>query len=288
MSPDTIETHSPRELEADQAPASGHHLKPLSRATLPQEMVAAIADLIMKRVWRPGDRIPSEKELAARFRVGRSTIREAIKSLVILGVIEARPGDGSFIREATSGLLSGAFQWGFLLTDQNLGDLVDMRVLIEVECAGRAAAANDPDVGATLMQLLDRMREEQNHPQQFMLLDNQFHAAIAGAARNALYLSLSNTIQSLVSVWYSQTYRMEPTKTATIDEHFAVAAAIQANDEQAARHAMRQHILLAAERLQKVMSLPGGRDERGSGAGSSEPNPPPELAARRRRDRAAG
>ena len=74
--------------------------------------------------------------MAARFGVGRSTIREAVKSLVILGVIEARPGDGSFIREATSELLSGAFQWGSLLhTDQNLGDLVDMRVLIEVECA---------------------------------------------------------------------------------------------------------------------------------------------------------
>src|SRR5687767_8081545 len=92
---------------AEEMSASAEHLKPLTRGTLPQEIVSAIANLILKRVWKPGERIPSEKELAARFNVGRSTIREAIKSLVILGVIDARPGDGSFIRQGTSDLLSG-------------------------------------------------------------------------------------------------------------------------------------------------------------------------------------
>src|SRR5690349_2246029 len=168
----------PPERVREEPSASGEYLKPLRRATLPQEIVATIADLIMTRAWKPGDRIPPEKELAARFGVGRSTIREAIKSLVILGVIDARPGDGSFIREGTSDLLSGAFQWGMMLTEQNLGDLVDMRILIEVECAGRAAAAGDPEVGAALLQLVERMKEARNYPEQFMRLDNQFHETI--------------------------------------------------------------------------------------------------------------
>ena len=85
----------------------------------------------------------------------------------------------------TSDLLSGVFQWSLMLTEQNLGDLVDMRILIEVECAGRAAAAGDPEVGATLLQLVERMKEARNHPEQFMRLDNQFHETIAAAARNA-------------------------------------------------------------------------------------------------------
>jgi GntR family transcriptional regulator, transcriptional repressor for pyruvate dehydrogenase complex len=242
------------EVEAEERSVSEQLLKPLGRATLPQEIVAAIAELIMRRVWRPGDRIPPEKDLAARFNVGRSTIREAIKSLVIFGVIDSRPGDGSFIREPQSDLLSGAFQWGMLLTERNLSDLVDTRVLIEGECAARAAALGDPDLGARLVRIVDRMREEQHRPQQFMKLDNEFHAEIAAAARNALYLSLSNTIQSLVSVWYSETFRLEPTKAATIAEHSAIASAIQARDEHAAREAMRQHVLIAAKRLQKVVS----------------------------------
>ena len=243
----------PPELVTEEPSASGEYLKPLTRATLPQEIVAAIADLIMTRVWKPGDRIPPEKELAARFGVGRSTIREAVKSLVILGVIDARPGDGSFIRDGTSDLLSGAFQWGLMLTEQNLGDLVDMRILIEVECAGRAATARDPDVGATLLQLVSHMGEARNHPEQFMRLDNQFHETIAAATRNSLYLSLSKTIQSLVGVWYAQTFQLARTKAATLDEHFAIATAIQAHDEQTAREAMRQHIVRAGERLRRIV-----------------------------------
>src|SRR5215218_3783511 len=68
----------PETTEAVETVASGQYLRPLTRATLPQEVVGAIANLIMNRVWKPGDRIPSEKELADRFGVGRSTIREAI------------------------------------------------------------------------------------------------------------------------------------------------------------------------------------------------------------------
>ncbi|MBV8459116.1 MAG: FadR family transcriptional regulator [Acetobacteraceae bacterium] len=242
------------EVQGDERSVSEQLLKPLGRATLPQEIVAAIAQLIMRRLWRPGDRIPPEKELAAHFNVGRSTIREAIKSLVIFGVIDSRPGDGSFIRQPRSDLLSGAFQWGMLLTERNLGDLVDTRVLIEGECAARAAASGDPDLAARLVRIVDRMREEQHRPQLFMKLDNEFHAEIAAAARNALYLSLSNTIQSLVSVWYTETFRLEPTKAATIAEHSAIVSAIQARDEHAARQAMRQHVLIAAKRLQRVLN----------------------------------
>jgi DNA-binding FadR family transcriptional regulator len=241
------------ERKSPEATASGQPLKPVARGTLPQEIVSAIAELIMKRVWKPGDCIPPEKELAARFAVGRSTIREAVKSLVILGVIEARPGDGSYIREASSELLSGAFQWGSLLTEQNLGDLVDVRVLIEVECAGRAAVAGDPALPANLLRIVERMSEERNHPEPFMKLDNKFHIEIAAALRNPLYLSLSRTIQRLVAVWYEHTFRMERTKASTIKEHLAIAKAIQAQDKKAAREAMRQHLLNAAERLRKVV-----------------------------------
>ncbi len=140
-----------------------------------------------------------------------------------------------------------------MLTEQNLGDLVDVRILIEVECAGRAAAARKPDVGATLTQLTAQMSETWNQPKEFMRLDNYFHETIAAATDNPLYVSLSKTIQSLVGVWYSQTFQLDRTRAATLDEHFAIAAAIQANDEQAARQAMRQHIERAGERLSRIV-----------------------------------
>lgn len=234
--------------------ASADHLKPLTaRATLPQEIVAAIANLIITRTWKPGDKIPSEKELTARFGVGRSSIREAIQSLVILGVIEARPGDGSYIRAGTSDLLSGAFEWGLMLGEHNLGDLVAMRNLIEAECAGRAAAVGDPNLAPALLGLVEEMREAADQPQRFMKLDNRFHELIAAGAGNTLYLSLSKTIQRLVGVWYAQTYQLERTKSATLEEHLAIAKAIESGSSKAARRAMTQHIKRAGERLQSVL-----------------------------------
>lgn len=76
-------------------------ITPVSRATPLQEIVKSLTNFIMRRVWKPGDLIPSEKELAMRFQVGRSTVREVVKSLVVPGVLEAGAGEGSSIREPT-------------------------------------------------------------------------------------------------------------------------------------------------------------------------------------------
>ena len=230
------------------------HIRPVTRSTLPQEIVNAIADLIMRRIWRPGDMIPSEKELAARFQVGRSTIREAVKSLVVLGVLEARVGEGSFVREPTSELLSGAFRWGLLLSERNLGDLVDVRVTIETECAGRAARACTKEAAAWLLDLIEQMHGQQNDHEQFMMLDNQFHIRIAQMAENAIFSSIASTIQTIVRLWYPVTYYAPETKAVTLTEHLAIARAIESGDEAGARAAMQQHLMSAGERLRTVMA----------------------------------
>src|SRR5271170_5377887 len=173
-------------------------IRPLTRATLPQEIVKALTDLIMKRVWKPGDLIPSEKELAIRFQVGRSTIREAVKSLVVLGVLEARAGEGSFVREPTSELLSGGFRWGLLLSEGNLDDFVDVRVLIEVECARRAAANKTEELVSQLNTAIEEMRAEPMDHGAFMDSDTHFHLGIAHAARNPIFETVGSTIQSIV------------------------------------------------------------------------------------------
>jgi len=232
---------------------AGALIRPLSRATLPQEIVKALTDLIMKRVWKPGDLIPSEKELAIRFQVGRSTIREAVKSLVVLGVLEARAGEGSFVREPTSELLSGGFRWGLLLSEGNLDDFVDVRVLIEVECARRAAANMTGDLISQLDATLDDMRSEPMDHGAFMESDTRFHLAIAHAARNPIFETVGSTIQSIVRIWYPKTYYIPETKERTIAEHRAIAIGILSGDGDAAAEAMRAHIVAAAQRLRTLL-----------------------------------
>jgi DNA-binding FadR family transcriptional regulator len=228
-------------------------IRPVSRATLPQEIVKALTDLIMRRVWKPGDLIPSEKELAIRFQVGRSTIREAVKSLVVLGVLEARAGEGSFVREPTSELLSGGFRWGLLLSEGNLDHFVDVRVLIEVECARRAAANRSDELVAQLSRTIDEMSAEPMDHQAFMEADTRFHLAIAHAASNPIFENIGSTIQSIVRIWYPRTYYIPETKGRTVSEHQAIADAISIGEPDAAGQAMRTHLVAAGKRLSTLV-----------------------------------
>src|SRR6185312_1567896 len=228
-------------------------IRPLSRATLPQEIVKAITNLIMKRVWKPGDLIPSEKELAIRFQVGRSTIREAVKSLVVLGVLEARAGEGSFVRESTSELLSGAFRWGLLLGERNLDDLVDVRVLVEVECTRRAAERCDKRTLDLLLESLREMQASQDDHDAFMESDTKFHLAIAQAAHNPIFENIGSTIQSIVRIWYPKTYYIPETKGRTIAEHRAIADGVASGHLDASGRAMRAHIVAASRRLRTLL-----------------------------------
>lgn len=236
-----------------------HYIHSVHRATLPQEIVNSIADLIIRGVWRPGDMIPTEKELAARFEVGRSTVREAVKSLVVLGVLEAKAGEGSYVREPTSRLLSGAFRWGLLLSERNFDDLVEVRRLIECECARHAAQAPSPRAIAELYATHERMTANETDHQQFMAWDNRFHVLIADMTGNAIFTNIASTIQEIVRVWYPVTYYIEGTKAATVREHLRIAKAIKSADPTAAGAAMAAHLERASGRLKAYLEQRAGR-----------------------------
>lgn len=229
------------------------HIRPIKRDTLLIKIVNSIAELMMQGVWRPGDLIPSESDLAQRFGVGRSTIREALKSFVVLGVIEARAGEGSFVRESTSDLLSGAFRWGLLLSERNMADLVEARVLVETDCARRAATSRTAEDVARLRDINGRMADSDINQGAFMARDNEFHIEIARIAGNVLLQNISSTIQAMVGIWYPSTYYQQEIKSLTMSEHTAVVDAIAAANPEGAAEAMQEHISLASERLRRVM-----------------------------------
>jgi len=230
-------------------------IKPIGRANLVQEVVRSFADLIMQRHWKPGDLIPSEKELVARFGVGRSTIREAMQSLVIMGVLEIRPGDGSYIREPSSELLSSAFLWGLLLSPRSNGHLTQVRLCIEVNCAEAAAEKRSPETIDKLYALLDLMKTHQSDDRRVMEYDNRFHITIAEATGNPIFVTLVETLQSIVRVWFPITCPDTGSPDNTLAEHQAIADAIRRQDRDAARKAMCTHLANAAERLSRLLEI---------------------------------
>ncbi|MFC3075536.1 FadR/GntR family transcriptional regulator [Shinella pollutisoli] len=233
--------------------ATPREIVPIQRATLPQEIVKAIADLIRRGVWRAGDMIPAEKELATQFGVGRSTIREAVKSLAVMGVIESRAGEGSFLRQPSSEALAGAMMWGLLLSERNLDDLLEARILIEVECSSKAAELRGDDVPPRLYRIVEEMRNHFSDYSRFMALDNEFHVLLARSAGNVLYSTMAETIQGLVRIWYSATYDIPGTMDLTIAEHMRIVDAVRDRNELAAKEAMRAHLSRAGSRLKLAL-----------------------------------
>ena len=232
--------------------SEGDLIKPIGRTNLTREVVNAMARLIMQRVWGPGDPIPSEKELATRFGVGRSTIREAIQSLVTLGVVEIRHGEGSFIREPTSELLSSAFLWGLLLSPRNVGDFTEFRSSVETTCAGIAAKSRGQDVVDRLYELLELMRKSPRD--RVFEHDNRFHITIAEATGNPIFVKVVETLQSTVRLWFPITYSLTGTADDTLAEHRAIADAIRDRSPAAARKAMRNHLAKASKRLRYLLT----------------------------------
>ena len=88
---------------------------------------------------KPGDRIPSEKQLCQRFGVGRTSVREALRSLAVMGVLESHMGDGTFVTEDGSRFMERSFQWGLLLNPKIVENLVETRLMLESHTAYLAA-----------------------------------------------------------------------------------------------------------------------------------------------------
>jgi GntR family transcriptional repressor for pyruvate dehydrogenase complex len=231
----------------------------LERPNLGREIVDAISQLIVKGIWKPGDLIPSEKELAEHFGVGRSTIREAMQSMVIMGVVEIRRGEGTYICEPSSSSLSQAFVWGLLLGPRTIHEFTEFRICVEADCAEKAALFREPGAVDTLYDLLELIKVNQGNDARVMEYDNQFHITIAKSAGNGVFIKVVETIQSVVRLWFPITGPEPEMADKTLQEHRAIADAIAAQDGQAARAAMEHHLRTAGNRLGQLLDDNGSK-----------------------------
>lgn len=228
-------------------------IKPLSKTTLTQQVVEQLTNVIMQGTWKPGELIPSEKDLSVLFGVGRSTVREAVQSLAVIGVLETRNGGRALVNEPNSQLLSGAFRWGMLLNKRNLGSLTEVRLHIESECAALSAqrrTAEECDRMESMCESLGRCEDSEHG----LVHDISLHCLIAESTGNMIYANLVGTISSLVRVWFPSVWLQPFLVERTYEEHLAVVRAIRDGKPKKAREAMAYHVNTASERLQEVFT----------------------------------
>lgn len=223
------------------------------RETVSTEIARRLLTYLLAGHIEPGQKIPSERKLAEALGVGRSIVREALKSLTLLGLVEVRQGDGTYLRSRESDLLPQSIEWGLLLGEKRIRDLVEARRYLEVIIAELAAERRDKDDIAALHGLLDEMRAAAGDPDRFVAADVAFHFRVTQAGRNESLHQIMTSIRALLNVWISRVMHAEGTYEPSMKEHVAVLKAIERGDPAASRAAMQRHMDGAFRRLEATI-----------------------------------
>jgi GntR family transcriptional repressor for pyruvate dehydrogenase complex len=226
-------------------------LKPAQRTSLSDDIVEQLTSLIAREVLKPGERIPSEKQLCQQFGVGRTSVREALKSLSVMGILESRAGDGTFVSANRDRYLERALQWGLLLDRKLVNDLVETRLLLESHTTYLAARRATDDDLAAMERAIQDMEESVSDPGLYLEHDLRFHLLIAQATQNTILGNLLSTIRGHLQSWVEQTLATSPPEhptsraLLTITQHKKILNALKKHRANDARRAMREHILSA-------------------------------------------
>jgi len=223
------------------------------REPISNEVAQVLLTYLVQGDYKPGERLPSERALSETLGVGRSVIREALKSLTLLGLIQVRPGDGTYLRDKESDFLPGSFEWGLLLGDRQVHDVIEARRELEVVLAGLAAERRTDQDVQELRILLARM-ESAADKIAFVEADVAFHLKIAEAAQNPILQQMLGGTQSLLRAWVLRVVEGQSDTASSYQEHAPVFAAIEARNVKAARAAIRSHLQNAGDRLTRALA----------------------------------
>ncbi len=212
-----------------------------------QQIAAALTEAIREGAHPPGERLPSERDLAEEFGVSRPTIREAMIALEIAGLIEAKQGSGAFVLKRLPPARPAP--------ELDIGpfELTEARRLIEAEvCALAAKTISDAEI-VELEQILSDMADENDRDLHGDLADRRFHVTIASATRNAALVSI---VENLWDLRYASPLCREMLARARevglrprLDDHRDILTALKARDPVASRAAMKSHLGQVIENL---------------------------------------
>jgi len=191
----------------------------------------------------PGDGIPSERELGASYRVSRSSVREALRLLESMGMIEQRT-NGSFVVSAYTRPLNNSFALLLTLDRANVTEVFEMRRILECEAAALAAERwSERDVQAmddALRMAIQAL--ETNSAELFVDADLRFHLAVAHASGNRVIFHTMSATRDLLRQVFTAMFTVSGPPDQSIQKHRAIRDAIRSSDPDAARNAMQDHL----------------------------------------------
>jgi len=221
-------------------------LQPIPRSPLYEQVVERLRDFIDAQRLQPGDRLMSERELAEQLGVSRTSVRQGLTALRVLGLVEIKHGDGIYLLRSPRDVIPS-------LASEIVGSEVDhpmiweVREGIEVQAARLAARRRSAADLRAMHETLDLMETAIAGGDDGVAEDRRFHRAIVAAARNPLLHQMTEQLADLIDRTSEASLTHTGRPPVSLEHHRAILAAIEAQDEEAAAAQMRQHVVASAQ-----------------------------------------
>jgi GntR family transcriptional repressor for pyruvate dehydrogenase complex len=215
--------------------------------TTSEEVVSRIREMIQRGELRPGDRLPPERDLAKLLGVSRPTLRAGIRSLSAVGVLQSKQGAGTFVvgADGPPSLDSSPLRLMAALHGFTTAEMFEARRSLEMAIAGLAAERATSDQMASMAEELAGMYASMDEPEQFLVHDMDFHQTVAAASGNRILTALMNMVAAILLDVRSKTVRRARDLKESAEMHRQIYRAIRDRNPEAARNAMRDHLMLA-------------------------------------------
>lgn len=230
----------------------------ISKRSIYDEITKQLQQLIINGTFKPGQKLPSTKQLAEKFDVGRSTMREALSALKAMGLIDIRQGEGCIVRQFDSVNMNLSELQSLHISQTVLLELLEARKALEVANAGLAAAKRTEEDLQTFQKLLQTMKHHLGNEVEGERMDLQFHTALAKATHNSIMVRLLETISNQMETAIRETRRLYMYSDRFVSEklwqeHQAIYEAIEKQDVEAAMETMRNHLYHVEQVLTKYL-----------------------------------
>jgi GntR family transcriptional regulator, transcriptional repressor for pyruvate dehydrogenase complex len=206
-----------------------------------EEVAKQLESLILNKL-SPGDKLPAERELAEMLGVSRSSIRDAMRRLQLIGLVEPRQGAGTVVLDISQEALVSPLANVIAHKRQLVGELLDFRKMLEPPMAAHAALHASPEAVSRMEDILHRQDKRVRSGELAVEEDTEFHYAIAQASGNSVVLKVMDVVMDLLRETRSRSLQSEGRPQKSLAGHKKILSAIKRRDGEGAESAMRQHI----------------------------------------------
>lgn len=229
-------------------------LKPIKTRKIYEEIVEQIRELVVRGELKPGDKLPSERDLVERLKVSRASIREALSALEMMGLLEVRSGEGTFMRRLKPESVIAPLAWMLSIEKGTVQELLEVRKILEVQAAKLAAQRAQAEDLRELEDALENMRQEIINPELGgEKADLQFHYAITRATNNKILIlimdAISDMMQQMLKTSREKLYQGKYTPNILYSEHAQIYEAIKRKDPKQASECILEHLSGVEEEL---------------------------------------